>query len=91
MVFVWIIYESMFDAIESKKLLNLFAITLLSVTIESYVCREIGAYLVGYLSLLTLISCQILCVFLILFKKVLKTTPFASSGKVGYIVFIGFI
>ena len=91
MVFVWIIYESMFDAIELKKLLNLFAITLLSVTIESYVCREIGAYLVGYLSLLTLISCQILCVFLILFKKVLKTTPFASSGKVGYIVFIGFI
>ena len=44
--FVRIILESIFVVIELKKLLNSFATTLLSVTIESFICKQIGAYLV---------------------------------------------
>ena len=54
-VSVWIILESIFVAIELKKLLNSFSITLLSVTVESFICEQIRAYLVGYLCLLTLL------------------------------------
>ena len=49
------VLESIFVAIELKKLLNLFAITLLSVTIEPFICKQIGAYISLDICLLTLL------------------------------------
>ena len=69
-VFYWIILETSFVAIELKKLLNLFGITLLSVTIESFICKQIGTNLVwAFMFINTFISCQILYVFFLFFSN----------------------
>ena len=62
--------ESIFVAIELKKLLNSFAITLLSATIESFIWKQIGVYLVwAFMFINTLISCQILYVLFSFFSN----------------------
>ena len=53
-----------FVAIELKKLLNSFTTTLLPVAIESFICEQMGAYLVwAFMLINTFIPCQIYMCF----------------------------